>query len=47
VRQRPGRAVDQEQFELGANGGGADPEARPFKQLPKRGQAFLEPFGEA
>ena len=47
VRQRPGRAVDQEQLELGTDGGGAGPEAGPFQQLPERGQAFLEPLPEA
>jgi hypothetical protein len=47
MRQWPGRAVDQEQLELGTDSGWADPEAGPFEQLPERGQAFFEPFGEA
>jgi hypothetical protein len=41
------RAVDEEQFELGTDRGGTGVEAGPFQQLPERGQAFPEPFGEA
>ena len=39
-------AVDQEQLELGTDGGGAGPEAGPFQQLPERGQALFEPLPE-
>jgi len=47
VRQRPGRAVDQEQLKLGAYRGGASSESRPFEQLPECEQAVLEPLPEA
>jgi len=47
VWQWPGRAVDQEQLELGTYSGGACPEAGPFQQLPEPGQAFFEPLPEA
>ena len=46
-RQRPGRAVDQEQLELGADRDRARPEAGPGEQLTQVGQAALEPLGEA
>src|SRR5262249_57348228 len=45
--QRPGRSVDEEQFQLGAGSGRAGAESGPFQQLPERGQAFLKPLGEA
>ena len=47
ARQRPGRAVNQEQLGLGAHGDRTSPEAGLFQQLPERGQAFLEPVPEA
>jgi hypothetical protein len=46
ARQRPARAIDQEQLQLGADRSGADPETGPFQQPPQRAQAFPQPFGE-
>jgi hypothetical protein len=45
--QRPTRAVDQEQLQLGTDRGRAGPETGTFQQLPQRAQALREPFGEA
>ena len=47
LRQRPPALVDQEQLQLGAEGGGAGAEAGPLQQLPERLQAAFQPLGEA
>ena len=47
MRQRPPRAVNQEQLQLGADRDGTGTESRPVQQLAERGQAFVQPLGEA
>jgi hypothetical protein len=47
LRQRPGRTVDQEQLQLGTQGGRAHPEAGPRKQPAEGRQALGEPLLEA